>query len=75
MRERFTIAVAAHRAGDWSAAAREFGDAAWIGTPLEDYALLYRADSLLRQGETAEARRLAAQATDRTPESGSAPPP
>jgi len=73
MRERFTIAVATHRAGDWSAAAREFGDAAWIGTPLEDYALLYRADSLLRQGETAEARRLAAQATDRTPESGLSP--
>ena len=73
MRERFTAAVDAHRAGDWTAAAREFGDAAWIGTPLEDYALLFRADSLLRQGETAEARSLAARATDRTPESGLSP--
>jgi len=73
LRERFTAAVDAHRAGDWTAAAREFGDAAWIGTPLEDYALLFRADSLLRQGETAEARSLAARATDRTPESGLSP--
>ena len=73
MRERFTAAVDAHRAGDWTAAAREFGDAAWIGTPLEDYALLFRADSQLRQGETAEARSLAARATDRTPESGLSP--
>ncbi len=73
MRERFTAAVDAHRAGDWTAAAREFGDAAWIGTPLEDYALLFRADSLLRRGETAEARSLATRATDRTPESGLSP--
>ncbi len=73
LRERFTAAVAAHRAGDWTAVVHEFGDAAWVGTPLEDYALLFRADSLLHQGETAEARRLATEATDRTPESGLTP--
>ena len=62
MRERFSLAVAAHKAGDWSAAAREFADPVWAGTPLEDYALLYRADSVLRQGDTAAARALAAEA-------------
>jgi len=70
MRERFTAAVATHKAGDWSAAAREFGDPMWSGTPLEDYALLYQADSALRQGDAAAARALAAQAADRIPESG-----
>jgi len=70
MRERFTAAVATHKAGDWSAAAKEFGDPMWSGTPLEDYALLYQADSALRQGDAAAARALAAQAADRTPESG-----
>jgi soluble lytic murein transglycosylase len=73
VRERFSLAVAAHKAGDWSAAAREFADPVWSGTPLEDYALLYRADSMLRQGDTAAARALATQATDRTPESGLTP--
>jgi soluble lytic murein transglycosylase len=73
LRERFTAAVATHRAGDWSAAAREFGDPIWAGTPLEDYALLYRADSVLRQGDAATARALAGQAADRTPESGLTP--
>src|SRR5690242_8507797 len=73
VRERFSLAVAAYKAGDWSAAAREFADPAWTGTPLEDYALLYRADSVLRQGDTAAARTLATQAADRTPESGLTP--
>ena len=72
-RERFSLAVAAYAAGDWSAAAREFADPGWAGTPLEDYALLYRADSVLRQGDTAAARALATQAADRTPQSGLTP--
>src|SRR5260370_25044109 len=70
MRERFTAAVATHKAGDWSAAAKECGDRMWWGTPLEAYGLLYQADSALRQGDAAAARALAAQAADRTPESG-----
>ena len=73
LRERFTAAVATHKAGDWSAAAREFGDPIWAGTPLEDYARLYRADSVLRQGDAATARALAGQAADRAPESGLTP--
>jgi len=73
VRERFAAAVAAHRAGDWSAAAREFADPAWAGTPLEDYALLFQADSLLKQGDVVVARALAARAADRNPESGLTP--
>ena len=73
LRERFTAAVATHKAGDWSAAVREFGDPIWAGTPLEDYAILYQADSVLRQGDAATARALAGKAADRTPESGLTP--
>jgi soluble lytic murein transglycosylase len=73
MRERFTAAVATHKAGDWTAAVREFGAPVWAGTPLEDYALLYQADSVLRQGDTVAARALVAQAADRTPTSGLTP--
>jgi soluble lytic murein transglycosylase len=72
-RERFAAGLAAHKAGDWTAAAKEFADPAWAGTPLEDYALLFQAESQLRQGDLAAARALAAQAADRTPESGLTP--
>ncbi|HSB40269.1 MAG TPA: transglycosylase SLT domain-containing protein [Methylomirabilota bacterium] len=73
LRERFAAGVAAHRAGDWSVAARELGDPVWAGTPLEDYALLFQADSLLKQGDVVVARALAARAADRKPESGLTP--
>ena len=70
MRERFAAALAAHKAGDWGAAAREFGDPGWVGTPLEDYAVLFQAESALRQGDAEAARGLAGKAADRSPESG-----
>jgi soluble lytic murein transglycosylase len=73
LRERFVTGLAAHKAGDWSAAAGEFADPAWAATPLEDYALLYRADSVLHQGDATTARALAVQAVERTPESGLTP--
>ncbi|HEY7204686.1 MAG TPA: transglycosylase SLT domain-containing protein [Methylomirabilota bacterium] len=69
-RERFVAALAAQKAGDWQTAAKEFGDPAWAGTPLEDYALLLQAESLQRLGDLAAARPLIAQAVDRKPETG-----
>ena len=66
LRERFAAGLAAHKAGDWAAAAREFGDPAWATTPLQDYARLYQAESVLRQGDAPAARALAARAADRT---------
>ena len=72
-RERFAAGLAAHKAGDWAAAAKAFADPAWAGTPLEDYALLFQAESQLRQGDLAAALKLASQAADRTPESGLTP--
>jgi soluble lytic murein transglycosylase len=65
-RERFVTGVAAHTAGDWAAAAKEFSDPAWAGTPLADYARLYQADCALRLGDPATARALAARAADET---------
>ena len=73
LRERFAAGLAAHKAGDWATAGREFADPAWAGTPLEDYALLFQAESQLRQGDMVAARDLATQAADRTPESGLTP--
>jgi soluble lytic murein transglycosylase len=73
MRERFATGLAAHTAGDWGAAAKEFGDPAWAGTPLEDYALLLQAESVLHLGDAATARALVAQAADRVPETGLTP--
>ncbi len=69
LRERFAAGLAAHKAGDWATAGREFADPAWAGTPLEDYALLFQAEAQLRQGDVVAARALATQAADRTPES------
>ncbi|HKC09036.1 MAG TPA: transglycosylase SLT domain-containing protein [Methylomirabilota bacterium] len=68
-RERFAAGLAAHKAGDWVTAAREFADPAWAGSPLEDYARLFQAESVARQGDLVAARALAAQAADPTPES------
>jgi soluble lytic murein transglycosylase len=70
MRDRFIAALAAQKAGDWQAAAKELGDPAWAGTLLEDYALLFQAESLQRQGDAAAARPLIGQAVDRKPETG-----
>jgi TolA-binding protein len=70
LRDRFIAALAAQKTGDWATAAKEFGDPAWAGTALEDYALLFQAESLQRQGDAAAARPLIAQAADRKPESG-----
>ncbi len=68
LRERFAAGLAAHKSGDWAVAVKEFGDPAWAGTPLEDYALLFQAEAQLRQGDVVAGRALATQATDRTPE-------
>jgi soluble lytic murein transglycosylase len=73
MRERFVAGIAAHAAGDWGAAAKEFADPGWAGTPLEDYALLYQADCVQRLGDAEAARSLVTQAADRVPESGLTP--
>jgi peptidoglycan lytic transglycosylase len=69
LRERFAAGLAAHKAGDWATAGREFADPGWAGTPLEDYALLFQAEAQLRLGDMIAARGLATQAADRTPES------
>jgi soluble lytic murein transglycosylase len=61
--------LAAHKAGDWATAAREFADPAWAGSPLADYARLFQAESVVRQGDLVAARALVAQAADPTPES------
>jgi soluble lytic murein transglycosylase len=73
LRERFAAGLAAHKAGDWATAGREFADPVWAGTPLEDYALLFQAESQLGLGDVVAARALATQAADRTPESGLTP--
>ena len=73
LRERFATGLAAHKAGDWATAGREFADPVWAGTPLEDYALLFQAESQLRLGDVVAARALATQAADRTPASGLTP--
>jgi soluble lytic murein transglycosylase len=63
-RERFTAGLAALRAGDWSAAARTFGEPGWSATPLGDYALLFHAESLVRLGDAGGAKAAAARAAD-----------
>jgi len=73
LRERFVAGLAAHKAADWGGAAREFADSGWAGTPLEDYARLFQADTLLKQGDAGAARALASQAADRQPESALTP--
>src|SRR4030095_4212507 len=70
LRDRFSAALTAQKAGDWQTAAKEFGDPAWAGTPLEDYALLFQAESLQRQGDTPAAGAQSAQTADRKPETG-----
>src|SRR5258706_195202 len=68
-RKRIAAGLAAIKAGDCVTAAREFADPAWAGSPLEDYARLFQAESVARQGDLVAARALAAQAADPTPES------
>jgi soluble lytic murein transglycosylase len=72
-RERFVTALAALKSGNANAAATEFGDPGWAATPLSDYALLFRSESLLQSGDTVSARSAARRATDATPESRLAP--
>ena len=68
-RDRFLLALGALKAGDANAAANEFGDPGWAATPLAEYALLFRAESLLQAGNPAAARVAAQRAADGTPES------
>src|SRR5215468_5948071 len=67
-RDRFRAAIAALRAGDTARAAHEFGDPAWAGTPLDDYASLFRAQALVRAGDAAGARAAATHAVDGAPD-------
>lgn len=70
---RFGAAVEALRGGDWREAARGFGAAAQRGGLLADYAQLFLAESLARQGDLAAARRIAERLPARHPESSLAP--
>ncbi|HXJ81645.1 MAG TPA: transglycosylase SLT domain-containing protein [Candidatus Methylomirabilis sp.] len=63
-RDRFVMALAALKGGEASTAANEFGDASWASTPLSEYALLFRAESLLQSGNMGAARALAQRAAD-----------
>ncbi len=63
-RDRFVSALAAYRAGDWSAAAAAFSDPGWATTLLRDYALLFKAESLMRLGDQDRARAAATAAVD-----------
>ncbi len=72
-RDRFAAALATYRAGDWGAAAGAFADLGLAATPLRDYALLFRAQSLYQLGDTTAARTLAARAADRTSDGGLVP--
>jgi soluble lytic murein transglycosylase len=56
-------ALAAQRAGDYAAAARLFGEAASVPSPIPEYALYLQADALSRQGDGAAAG-IAAQAVE-----------
>jgi soluble lytic murein transglycosylase len=72
-RDRFLLALAALKSGDAAAAASEFGDPGWAATPLSEYALLFRAESLLQAGNAAAARAAAQHAAAAPPESRLAP--
>jgi tetratricopeptide (TPR) repeat protein len=56
-------AIAAQRAGDYATAARLFGEAASVPSPIPEYALYLQADALSRQGNGAAAG-IAAQAVE-----------
>ena len=72
-RARFGAAVEAFRGGDWREAARGFGTAAQRGGLLADYAQLFLAETLARQGDLVGARRNAESLPTRHPESSLAP--
>jgi soluble lytic murein transglycosylase len=67
-RDRFVRALAAFRAAEYREAAAAFGDPAWAATPLYEYAILHRAESWMRLGDTTATRAalapLAAPAAD-----------
>jgi len=73
-RERFAVAMAFYRAGDWAQAAHEFGEVSAIAAPIAEYALLQQADSLARLGDIAASRAVAQQAADAVPESRAVAP-
>lgn len=73
-RARFGQAVEALRGGDWREAARGFGAAAKRGSLLADYAQLFLAEALARQGDLTAARRTAESLPARHPDSLLAPP-
>jgi soluble lytic murein transglycosylase len=73
LRDRFAAALVRLRAGDVAEPAREFADPVWATTPLNEYALLFRAESLLRAGDAAGARAAALRAADGAPD-GYPPP-
>src|SRR5262245_18442968 len=72
-RDRFVVALAALKTGDGTTAANEFGAASWAATPLAEYALLFRAESLLSAGNASGARAAAQRVADASPESRLAP--
>jgi soluble lytic murein transglycosylase len=69
-RDRFALGLGALRSGDARAAATAFGDPIWASTPLAEYALLFRAESLLQAGDAAAARAPALRAAEGTSEGG-----
>ncbi len=73
LRTRFTAALAMLRSGDAGTAARELGDPVWTATPLQEYALLFQAEGLLRAGDASGARAAALRAVDGSPDAGPAP--
>jgi soluble lytic murein transglycosylase len=72
-RDRFVAGLGAYREGNWGEAAREFADPVLTAGPLRQYALLYRADSLLHLGDGRAAGTLAARSAELGPDGGLVP--
>ena len=68
LRDRFTAGLALLKSGEAGKAGREFGDPAWGTTPIQEYASLFLAQSLLKTGDIAGARGAAVRAVDGAPE-------
>src|SRR6185369_1730548 len=62
LRDRFTAGLALLKSGEAAKAGREFGDPAWGTTPIQEYASLFLAQSLLKTGDIAGARGAAVHA-------------
>ncbi len=73
LRERFVAGLVALRAGDGGKAAKEFGDPVWGTTPIQDYALLFLAQSLIATGDLPGARVAASRAMDLAPDARPTP--